>query len=229
MSLDSAPLLPTPSPGLRPTEMDELDSILAAGRQLSSAKAMLDLLRQVLEDIDMLASEAGRILVLIADPALPGDEGRAALARYQRNFQEILSLLAASRHVSQLLMSNAEDGNPGMLRSLDLLERIASRLPRPPADSAAARAMLPDLSAFTLAVLEARDSFAADRGAIEAQLSLNLEQLDDQQATLGALEDTDLLKEAARLQALQIRQQLAGHAIGLGALVPRCLLDLRSV
>lgn len=224
MSLDSAPLLPTPSLA----GMDELDGTLTAGRQLSSTRALLDLLRQLLGDIDMLAVEASRVLSLAARPALPEEDWTAAAARYQQNFNEILSLLAAARHVGQVLMSSAEEGNPGILRSLELLRRITSRLPRPPADPAVARAMLPQFSAFTLAVAEARESFAADRGAIEARLSLNLEQLDDQQGSLGALEDTDLLKEAARLQALQIRQQLAGHAIGLGALVPRCLLDLRG-
>lgn len=228
MSLDPAPLLPIPSPGLRPSETDELDSILATGRQLSSAKAMLDLLRQVLEDIDTLAAEAGRLLARMAEPGLPEGAWSLALARYRKGFQEILSLLAASRHVSQLLVTGTEEAHPGLLRPLELLERIASRLPRPPSDAAAARALLARFGTLTLAVAEARESFAADRGAIEAQLSLTLEQIDDQQASLGAFEDTDLLKEAARLQALQIRQQLAGHAIGLGALVPRCLLDLRG-
>lgn len=227
MTLDSAPLFPMPSPVPQPLGLEELDGILATGRQLSSAKALLDLLRQVLEDVDTLANEASPALVALAGPL--AEEGwSAAQARYQENFRDILSLLAASRHVGQVLLSSAEEGRPGVFRSLELLERIAMRLPRPPDSPEAARALLPQFGAFTLAVAEARDSFAADRGAVEAQLSLNLEQLDDQQASLGALEDTDLLKEAARLQALQIRQQLAGHAIGLGALVPRCLLDLRG-
>lgn len=228
MSLDSASLLPTlVQPSLR-ADMDELDSILLTGRQLSSAKALLDLLGQVLADTDMLAMEAGRLLERLAGAAAADEGQHAAMARYQRNFDEILSLLAACRHIGQALTGGVEDGAPGMLRSLELLERTAGRLPGPPASPAAALAMLPHLGAFTLAVAEARDSLAADRGAVEARLSLSLEQLDEHQPSLGALEDTDLLKEAARLQALQIRQQLDGQAIGLGALVPRCLLDLRG-
>ena len=43
---------------------------------------------------------------------------------------------------------------------------------------------------------------------------------------MGALIDADLAKESARLQALQIRQQLGTQALGIANQSPQILLSL---
>ena len=50
--------------------------------------------------------------------------------------------------------------------------------------------------------------------------------MDAQESGLGALVDTDMAKESARLQALQIRQQLGTQALGIANQAPQSLLSL---
>ncbi|MCQ4160775.1 hypothetical protein NON00_12640 [Roseomonas sp. GC11] len=233
--MDSISPIPAPQAGAGtaqtaaplPEPTERLDLILTTGRQLSSAKALLDVIRQVMEDVAGLSEEAARILTLMSEPGLPESSWSSALLRYQHAFHEIMALLAASRNVGGVLLQGA-GAESNLAQSLQRMNRIAGLMPRAPQDRHEAMQAGRRFDVVRMAVEEARDSFTVERHAVEAQLAINLEQLDEENGTLGALEDTDLLKEAARLQALQIRQQLAGHAIGLGALVPRCLQDLRG-
>jgi flagellin len=50
--------------------------------------------------------------------------------------------------------------------------------------------------------------------------------MDAQEAGMGALIDADLAKESARLQSLQIRQQLGSQALGIANQAPQVLLSL---
>lgn len=215
--------------GPAPGPLAELDQLLSAGRQLSSAKALLDVIGQVMDDVALLTDEAGRVLNLLCETSLPESSWEPAVLRYRHAFHEILALLAASRNVGAMLLQGQPDPESGLALSLQRMDGIAGLLPRAPADRREAMQNLPQFERVHMAVDEARDSFTLERRQVEAQLAMNLERLDHENEAMGALEDTDLTKEASRLQALQIRQQLAGHAIGLGALVPRCLQDLRSV
>ncbi len=205
-----------------------LDGILSFGRQLSSAKALLDIVRQVLDDISVMVDEASRILGVLSEPGLPASSWDAATLRYQHAVHEVVGLLAASRNVGQMLLQG-EDGQGLVATGLQRMERIAALLPRVPADHHAAHQAAENFAPVQRSLEEARSRLEEAHRSVEAQLAMALERMDDESAALGAMEDTDVLKEAARLQALQIRQQLAGHAIGLGALVPRCLQDLRHL
>jgi flagellin len=205
-----------------------LDGILSQGRQLSSAKALLDVVRQVLEDVALMADEAARILGVLAEPGLPPASWEAATLRYQHAVHEVVGLLAASRNVGHMLLQG-EDSQGVVAVALQRMERIAGLLPRAPADRHAAQQAAEGFAPVTRSLEEARSRLEEAHRSVEAQLAMALERMDDESAALGAMEDTDVLKEAARLQALQIRQQLAGQSIGLGALVPRCLQDLRHL
>ncbi len=211
-----------------PGHLAELDQLLSTGRQLSSAKALLDVIGQVMDDVALLTDEAGRVLNLLCETSLPETSWEPAVLRYRHAFHEVLALLAASRNVGAMLLQGQPDPESGLALSLRRMDGIAGLLPRAPADRREAMLAQPLFERVRMAVDEARDSFLLERRQVEAQLAMNLERLDHENEAMGALEDTDLTKEASRLQALQIRQQLAGHAIGLGALVPRCLQDLRG-
>ncbi|MFC3124571.1 hypothetical protein ACFOD4_05800 [Pseudoroseomonas globiformis] len=60
--------------------------------------------------------------------------------------------------------------------------------------------------------------------AVQA-LTQRLTVLDRLAGEVGPLAGTDLAREAARLRALQIRQNLSGQAIGLAGMIPACLRD----
>jgi flagellin len=76
------------------------------------------------------------------------------------------------------------------------------------------------------AVNSALAKFGADARAIDSGISTNRAKIDALDAGLGALVDADLAKESARLQALQIRQQLGTQSLSIANQAPQALLSL---
>ncbi|GAC1342432.1 MAG: flagellin FljL [Acetobacteraceae bacterium] len=66
----------------------------------------------------------------------------------------------------------------------------------------------------------------ADSKFLDATITQNSSKIDSLNAGLGALVDADLSKESAKLQALQIRQQLGTQALSLANQSPQSLLSL---
>ena len=65
-----------------------------------------------------------------------------------------------------------------------------------------------------------------DSNRIDATVTYNNAKIDSLNAGLGALVDADLSKESAKLQALQIKQQLGTQALSLANQAPQSLLSL---
>jgi flagellin len=70
------------------------------------------------------------------------------------------------------------------------------------------------------------NNFGSYEKYIDNQITYNKAILDAQESGMGALIDADLAKESARLQALQIRQQLGTQALGIANQSPQVLLGL---
>jgi flagellin len=61
---------------------------------------------------------------------------------------------------------------------------------------------------------------------VEKQINFNKDKMDALNAGIGSLVDADLAKENARLQALQVRQQLGVQTLGIANQGPQVLLSL---
>ncbi len=100
------------------------------------------------------------------------------------------------------------------------------------ADQAAASLALTSTTgatAFTTAlkgVANQLNQTGSDSNLLDATITFNSSKIDSLNAGLGALIDTDLSKESARLQALQIKQQLGTQALSLANQAPQSLLSL---
>ena len=84
-------------------------------------------------------------------------------------------------------------------------------------------------TAFAVALKGVSDKLnqvGADSKFLDATITSNNAKIDSLDAGLGALVDTDLSKESANLQALQIRQQLGTQALSLANQAPQTLLSL---
>ena len=57
-------------------------------------------------------------------------------------------------------------------------------------------------------------------------MSTNRTKMDSMETGLGALVDADLAKESAKLQSLQIRQQLGTQSLSIANQAPQALLSL---
>jgi flagellin len=84
-------------------------------------------------------------------------------------------------------------------------------------------------TAFTTAlkgVANQLNQSGADANLLDSTISFNSSKIDSLNAGLGALIDTDLSKESAKLQSLQIKQQLGTQALSLANQAPQSLLSL---
>jgi flagellin len=93
-------------------------------------------------------------------------------------------------------------------------------------DAAAALTASGAIGAAITNTLTQLNNFGAYANYIDNQITYNKSILDAQESGLGALVDTDMAKESARLQALQIRQQLGTQALGIANQAPQSLLSL---
>ena len=76
------------------------------------------------------------------------------------------------------------------------------------------------------AISSAMNQLGNDSRYLDNQISYNKEKMDSMESGLGALIDADLAKESAKLQSLQIRQQLGTQALGIANQAPQTLLSL---
>lgn len=76
------------------------------------------------------------------------------------------------------------------------------------------------------AVNNALNQYGSDSKYIDAQVSYNKQKLDSLEGGIGALLDADLAKESARMQSLQIRQQLGTQTLSTANQAPQALLKL---
>ena len=98
-----------------------------------------------------------------------------------------------------------------------------------PADVTAAQTALGDAGDFKTvqsAVADALNQFGADSNYIDSQVRYNTDKVDAMEGGLGALVDADLAKESAKLQSLQIKQQLGTQAMSIANQSPQMLLSL---
>ena len=66
----------------------------------------------------------------------------------------------------------------------------------------------------------------SDARYVDAQITYNRDKIDSIEGGLGSLIDADLAKESARLQALQIRQQLGTQTLSIANQAPQFLTSL---
>ena len=91
---------------------------------------------------------------------------------------------------------------------------------------AKATTVLSKLSASISAVNQALGNLGSQAKQVDAHLEFVSKLTDVLEAGVGNLVDADLAKESARLQALQVQQQLGAQALGIANKAPQVILQL---
>ncbi|HEX7852887.1 MAG TPA: flagellin [Sphingobium sp.] len=94
------------------------------------------------------------------------------------------------------------------------------------ADAAAATTLSGTLDTFFNEVQDSLSTLGSAGRKIEGQLSFNSKLTDVVTGGIGNLVDADLAKESARLQALQVQQQLGVQALSIANQAPQTILSL---
>ncbi len=213
----------------------DVQALGAVNSQLGVASGALDVAIAGATNVSNQLGEVREVLVRLADENLDTDQRARYQEDYARLKTEITAQINASQYNGQTLIGSGAsninvigDVNGGQISLVaqDLASGVAAALTSV-ASATAAQALLTGgfVSAET-AVGTALNSLAGDARRIEGQQIFNSALIDATEVGLGSLVDADLAKESARLQSLQIKQQLGSQSLGIANQAPQILLSL---
>ncbi|PZW44870.1 flagellin [Humitalea rosea] len=226
----------------------DVAGLQSANEQLGYAKGIIDTTLSGLNRVSTDMSEVKGLLVKLADDAISADQRSQYEAQYTDLRNRVASTLRDASYNNRTLLTPDAAGPAGAaptnLTSGDVVtvrnelgttytvaETDAATLTvaAAPADSTAAIAALGDSGDFSTvmnAINDTLNTYGSAARYLDSQVSFNKEKMDALEGGVGALVDADLAKESARLQSLQIRQQLGTQALSIANQAPQTLLSL---
>jgi len=217
----------------------DVAGLSAANEQLGGVKGILDTSLSGLNRVSDTMVKVRETLVRLADDTLNADQRAQYSAQYTALRTQIQNFITDATYNGRSLLSTTapiggnitttrnEDGTTFTITAVDGAGTLV--VAAAPATAAAAQTALGaggDFETIQTAISNALNTFGSDARYVDAQISYNKDKADALEAGLGALIDADLAKESARLQSLQIRQQLGTQALSIANQAPQTLLSL---
>lgn len=214
----------------------DVAGLTAANEQLGNSKGILGTALAGLVKVSDAMKDIRSTLVRLADDTLNTDQRAQYEAQYTELRSQIISYIEDATYNGQSLLNTTvasfsatrnESGTTYTLTSVDGAGTLV--VAAAPTSSTAAQTALADGDDFDTvmtAVSNALNTFGSNNKYVDNQISYNSEKIDSLTDGMGSLIDADLAKESARLQALQIRQQLGTQALSIANQAPQALLSL---
>jgi len=217
----------------------DVAGLTAANEQLGGVKGVLDTALAGLRKVSDTMIKVRETLVRLADDTLNTDQRAQYEAQYEALRTQITNFVQDSTYNGRTLLSTTppeggditttrnEAGTTYTLTSVDGAgTMIVAAAPTDAAGAQAALAAGGDWGTINTVIANALNQYGSDARYVDAQIAYNRDKLDALDGGLGALIDADLAKESARLQALQIRQQLGTQSLSIANQAPQSLLSL---
>lgn len=228
----------------------DVRALTSANEQLGGAKGMLETTMSSLRNVSETLTKMKEVLVKLADSNVTGQ----TRADYVKQFNDLRSsvkdfiddagyngksLLKGTGGFSTQFAANLKvirnqlgtqyqidgyDASKNIYGSAALLAGATTA-----GGAVVAAGMLTAGSLFSKAfnrVGVQLNIYGSNFNAVSNQITFNKDKIDAINSGLGALIDADLAKESARLQSLQIRQQLGAQSLGIANQSPQILLSL---
>jgi flagellin len=220
------------------TVRGDVAGLTAANEQLGGLKGIVDVTLQGLGQVSRTMVELRTVLTRLAD----GTINDAQRAQYEQQYTQLQTqaqrfIEDATYNGRTLLSTVVADGGGdiisirnevGTTLTLAAFDGVTDFVvAAAPTDATAAQAAIAgDWSTVNQNINDALNRLGADARYVDAQIGYNRDKLDAIEGGLGALIDADIAKEAARLQALQIRQQLGTQTLSITNQAPQALISL---
>ncbi len=220
------------------TVRGDIAGLTAANEQLGGLKGVVDVTLQGLGQVSRTMVELRTVLTRLADGTINGEQRAQYEQQYTQLQTQIERFIEDATYNGRTLLSTAAASGGGDIVSIrneagttltlaafdgatDFVVAAA------PADATTAQAAIAgDWADVNENINDALNRLGADARYVDAQISYNRDKLDALEGGLGALIDADIAKEAARLQALQIRQQLGTQTLSITNQAPQALISL---
>lgn len=206
----------------------------AIGEQLSKAKGTLTVASNAATSISNSMADIRAVLTKLADDNVTGDQRTQYEADYANLRADITRFIdMADFNGTNLLTGGTQvnvisdlSGGSISLSGQDLTTDVFNML-TDVSDAASARTLLSgDFQTAMSNIGLSLGSLGADIRTLDSQIEFVGLLSDATEEGLGAIVDADLAKESARLQALQVKQQLATQTLSIANASPQALLGL---
>jgi flagellin len=222
----------------------DIAGVTSANEQLGAARGLLDVTLSGLNRVSDTMATIRAVVVKLADNNVDGALRDAYVAQYDLLRTQVASFINDSTYNGVSLVGKSSIGGGTAAAGTDIavirnelgdaLTITGQAIDIFDLDAAADVTDVADATTYLqtgLAVIEeavnnALNTYGNASKSVVNQIGFNGDKIDALEAGLGALIDADLAKESARLQSLQIRQQLGATALSAANTAPQFLLSL---
>ncbi|MCX7377270.1 MAG: flagellin [Alphaproteobacteria bacterium] len=224
----------------------DVGALTSANQQLGNVKGLISTTVTGLTSVSKTLNTAREVLVKLADSNTLGDQRTQYAAQYQSLIANVKTFLQDAGYNNKSLVgditgSNGTFGSVAVIRNevgatygiatfggsafFASVNFTSTQLNA--ADSVVALITSSGTFLNALSTLGTQlNTYGAASNYVDNQISYNNDKMDSLNGGLGSLIDADLAKESAKLQALQIRQQLGTQALSIANQAPQSLLSL---
>jgi flagellin len=224
----------------------DVGALTSANQQLGNVKGLISTTVTGLDSVSKTLNTAREVLVKLADSNTQGDQRDQYVAQYTSLMNNVKSFIQDAGYNNKSLIgditgSNGTFGGVAVIRNevggtygiasfggsafFASVNFTSTQL----GDAGSVQALITAAGTFlnALSTLGSQlNTYGAAAKYVDNQISYNNDKIDSLNGGLGSLIDADLAKESAKLQALQIRQQLGTQALSIANQAPQSLLSL---
>ena len=225
----------------------DVNALTSANQQLGNAQGLLSTTNTALNNVSNTMSNARDVLVKLADSNTQGTQRAQYIQQFQSLVSNMKTFFQDATYSGKTLIGDI-GGASGFGSVAVVRNEVAATYGVATFSGSAFMASVTFTStqlngAATVAALigtasgatfmnqltslgTAMNTYGSASKYITAQVSYNSDKIDALNNGLGALIDADLAKESAKMQSLQIRQQLGTQSLSIANQAPQSLLSL---
>ena len=218
----------------------EVSANTSANEQLGGAKGLLDVTSASLQNVSNSLQKLQSVAVKLADGTITSEQRtqyQAQAGELTKNIQSFINdanyngnnvLKDPTTLANQVVRNGAGDTYTfsGYKAITNIFNTVSAANTWTRGDASSALTKTGAIGKAITNTLTQLNNFGSYSNYVDTQVNYNKAKIDAQQTGLGALIDADLAKESAKLQSLQIRQQLGTQALSIANQAPQTLLSL---
>ena len=224
----------------------DVGALTSANQQLGNVKGLINTTLTGLNSVSNTLKSAREVLVKLADSNTQGDQRTQYAAQYASLLSNVKTFIQDAGYNNKSLIGDITGGN-GTFGSVAVIRNEVGATygistfggsaffasvnftSTALASATSVQALITASGTFlnALSTLGTQlNTYGSAANYVDNQISYNNDKIDSLNGGLGSLIDADLAKESAKLQALQIRQQLGTQALSIANQAPQSLLSL---
>jgi flagellin len=214
----------------------DLGGLKSVGSSLSRAKSTVDVAVAGAEQISDIVNQMKAKAIEASDAGLDS-ASRTSLAADFDGLKEQIETVIESSEFNGTNLLKAASGSVSALQSTDMaadtldvanqdFSAVVTAIGTTFTDAATAETMVGTLETQATAINTKMSTLGAASRKIEGQQSFVSKLSDVIESGIGNLVDADLAKESAKLQALQVKQQLGVQALSIANQAPQTITSL---